>query len=88
MKKIDVQFDAEINKDFPRCRPCKITLKTKEQEYGAENHYRHGDPETPMSQSEVEDKFIELTDGFLSKALQERYINWLSSVESSDEIPF
>jgi hypothetical protein len=41
-----------------------------------------------MSQSEVEDKFIELTDGFLSKALQERYINWLSSVESSDEIPF
>jgi len=88
MKKIDVQFDAEINKDFPRCRPCKITLKTNEQEYRSKNHYRRGDPETPMNQSEVEDKFIELTDGFLSKTVQKRYITWLSSLESSDETSF
>jgi 2-methylcitrate dehydratase PrpD len=88
MKKINVLFDEGINKDFPRCRPCKITLTTSDNEYKAENYYRRGDPETPMRQDEVENKFRELTNGFLSKPDQEKYINWVSSIETTTEWPF
>jgi len=88
MQKINVQFNAEIAKDFPRCRPCKIKLRTSTNDYEAENYYRRGDPETPMSQGEVESKFIQLTDGFLSNAEQKTYIDWLASIETSNEIPF
>jgi len=41
-----------------------------------------------MSQGEVESKFIQLTDGFLSNAEQKTYIDWLASIETSNEIPF
>ncbi len=87
MQKINVLFDEDINKDFPRCRPCKIILTTSDNEYKAENYYRRGDPETPMSQDEIENKFRELTNGFLPNSDQEKYIKWVGSIETTTEWP-
>ena len=87
MQKINVLFDEDINKGFPRCRPCKVTLTTSNNEYKAENYYRRGDPETPMSQGEVENKFRELTKGFLPKSDQEKYIKWVGLIETTTEWP-
>ena len=56
-------------------------------EYKAENYYRRGDPETPMSQGEIENKFRELTKGFLPKSDQEKYIKWVASIETTTGWP-
>ncbi|MBT5072525.1 MAG: MmgE/PrpD family protein, partial [Kordiimonadaceae bacterium] len=88
MQKINVLFDEDINKGFPRCRPCKIILTTSDNEYKAENYYRRGDPETPMSQIEIENKFRELTRDCLSKTDQQKYIDGVDSIETTTEWPF
>jgi hypothetical protein len=40
-----------------------------------------------MSQGEVENKFRELTKGFLPKSDQEKYIKWVGLIETTTEWP-
>lgn len=61
MQKVDVTLDAQCAADFPGRRSARVAITLKDgrvlEQYQAT---RKGDPDAPLSDSELEDKFFEL----------------------------
>lgn len=61
MDKTTLVVDPEMSAGFPDARPCTVTVNINTgQSFTAENRFRRGDPENPMSFDEIADKFREL----------------------------
>jgi 2-methylcitrate dehydratase PrpD len=91
MNRIELSVDPEIDANFPRQRAARVTIETSN---GCSEHYlqptRKGDPELPLSDAELESKFLELVEPVIgevkAKALlvrlwhldQEAHIRWES----------
>jgi len=68
MSRIELIYDPEKEKLFPATRPCSISVTLKDGTLlEAENRFRRGDPENPMSKEDVSDKFYQLTCRYLGK---------------------
>lgn len=82
MSKVELVFDPELEKLFPACRPCFISVTLKDGTVlSAENRFRKGDPENPMDKASMTDKFAELTSQFLGKEERERILDWVYSLD-------
>jgi 2-methylcitrate dehydratase PrpD len=61
MSRIELSVDAELDAAFPHQRAARVAIETKD---GRRGEYlqptRKGDPDMPLSDRELEDKFIEL----------------------------
>src|SRR5581483_624715 len=61
MSKIAVKLDPELDAAFPGKRAARVTLRARD---GREEQYlqptRKGDPDLPLSDAELDDKFLEL----------------------------
>jgi 2-methylcitrate dehydratase PrpD len=61
MKKIDLSVDAELDAAFPGQRAARIAIETRD---GRRGEYlqptRKGDPEAPLTDAELEHKYLEL----------------------------
>ena len=87
-RKVQMVFDAEVDKLFPKARPCRIIITTTNgQNFGKTNLYRRGDPELPMRLEDVEAKFRSVTEGILSGSAQEAILTWAESLEEQTDIP-
>jgi len=61
MDKIDVSVDAELDAAFPAQRAARIAIETKDGRRGAYlQPTRKGDPDLPLSDGELREKFLEL----------------------------
>jgi len=71
MKKINFSVDPEFNKVFPKVRPAFVEIKTKKgKSYSQQVDYPRGAPENPMTDKELEAKFI----GMASKVMGDKQI--------------
>jgi 2-methylcitrate dehydratase PrpD len=62
MKKIDLVEDPSLTAKFPRQRAARAIITTVHgQRYEYLQEHRHGDPEDPLTDAELADKFMELT---------------------------
>jgi 2-methylcitrate dehydratase PrpD len=62
MKKVHIEADPELTAHFPSMRAARVTITLADGtslEHFAP--YRRGDPEAPLTDAELEDKFIELS---------------------------
>jgi 2-methylcitrate dehydratase PrpD len=91
MKRIELTVDPELDAAFPGQRAARVTIETRS---GRSEQYlqptRKGDPELPLSDADLDDKFLELAapviGGAKAKALlarlwrldQEADIRWTS----------
>lgn len=76
MAKVSLAEDPEMTAGFPDARPCRITVAMKDgRRFTAENRFRRGDPESPMSFDEIADKFRELGAAVFSHAKREAIIS-------------
>ncbi len=61
MKKIEVWIDPELDAAFPAQRAARVSIETKD---GRKDEYlqpaRKGDPELPLTDRDLEDKYLEL----------------------------
>ncbi len=61
MKKIDVSIDSELDAAFPNQRAARVSIETRD---GRTAEYlqpaRKGDPELPLTDRDLEDKYLEL----------------------------
>lgn len=86
-KKIHLHFDKDIDALFPKTRPCLVTVTTNSgKSFEKKNLYRRGDPEKPLSDEEIENKFKSLTCNFLSPEVQNAMLNWIFNLEREKEI--
>ena len=68
MQKIDVRWTEECNKLWPEAFPFRITVTMKSGEkHVSEVHYAKGHPKNPLSDQEVEAKFLKLAQPVLGK---------------------
>ena len=59
-KKVQVLVDDELTKQSPAKRASIVTISTKSGMFTKQVDYPKGEPENPLSQQELEDKFREL----------------------------
>jgi 2-methylcitrate dehydratase PrpD len=61
MARIDVVIDAELDAAFPKQRAARVTFRTRD---GREEEFlqptRIGDPEAPLSDAQLDEKYLEL----------------------------
>ena len=61
--KVVLSIDQECTDKFPVHRSAKVEIETKDGSvYSHYQHTRHGDPDEPLTDQELLDKFIELTE--------------------------
>ena len=69
MKKIEVTIDPELDAAFPNQRAARVAIETKD---GRKDEYlqpaRKGDPELPLTDRDLEDKYMELAGPVLGEA--------------------
>ncbi|MEJ2613563.1 MAG: MmgE/PrpD family protein [Ignavibacteriaceae bacterium] len=71
INKIKGEASLEFEKMFPAKQPSKVLIKTKDgKEYSEYLEYPKGDPREPMTEEDLDNKFISLSDKLLTKRKQ------------------
>jgi 2-methylcitrate dehydratase PrpD len=61
MKKISVSVDPELDAAFPGKRAARVAIRARDGRRGEHlQPTRKGDPDLPLSDAEVDEKFLEL----------------------------
>ncbi|MFB6490845.1 MAG: MmgE/PrpD family protein [Thermoproteus sp. AZ2] len=84
MKKMEVKVAEELDAAYPKAHPNRITVVTKSgAKYTEQVDYAKGHPKNPMSDSELEQKFLELTAPVLPEHIQKETLRLLWNLENS-----
>ncbi|ALP68579.1 MmgE/PrpD family protein [Paraburkholderia caribensis] len=87
MKRVAVVADPELTSSFPNARAAKIEVRLKDGQCLRHfQPYRVGDPEQPLSDSQLSDKFIELASPVIGGLPAERLLARLWSLESCSDL--
>jgi 2-methylcitrate dehydratase PrpD len=87
MQKIELAADAEIDARFPGQRAARITIATKDGRRGEHlQPTRKGDPDLPLSDGELEHKFLELTAPVLGEPAARALVARLWTLESAASV--
>ncbi len=82
MTRIDLKTDPECQGNFPGLRSAKVEIETTDGR--VVNHYaptRKGDPDAPLSDAELEDKYRELATGVLGASEAESLLAAIWAVD-------
>jgi 2-methylcitrate dehydratase PrpD len=83
MKKIELTVDPELDAAFPGQRAARITIETRD---GRRARYlqptRKGDPEAPLTDAELEQKYLELASPVLGNENASILLKQLWNLES------
>jgi 2-methylcitrate dehydratase PrpD len=78
---VRVRVEPGIEARYPREWPARVRVRLANGEsLGAETAYPKGDPENPLSRSEIEDKFSTLAAFGGFEAAAEGYREWVRSL--------
>lgn len=82
IKKIEVKVDPELDRMYPKAFPNRITIVTKDgRRFVEQVDYAKGHPRNPLTDSELENKFNELTSGILPADQRRRLLDKLWRIE-------
>ncbi len=85
--KVDVSVDEKIEAEFPQRRAAHITIETVDGE--TFEHYaptRKGDPDNPLSDGELAEKFIELTGPVVGEVEAQELLDALWRLDETTEL--
>ena len=89
MKKIEVVADPELSKGYPTQRAAQVEIETTD---GRElSHFqptRKGDPEMPLTDEELNDKFLELAEPVIGEAAARSLLKELWRTESLAHVDY
>ncbi|MDX1431921.1 MAG: MmgE/PrpD family protein [Gammaproteobacteria bacterium] len=82
MDRVELYLDEEAEKRFPRRRSAQVEIETNDGEVLAHHATtRKGDPDDPLTDDELEDKFLELSVPVLGEGGSRALLEALSHVE-------
>ena len=88
MARIELTVDPEIDANFPGRRAAHVTITTHDGRTGSFlQPTRKGDPEMPLSDAELDDKFMELAGPVLGDSRSRDLLSRLWSLEGARELP-
>jgi len=89
MGKVELTADAEMSRNFPRQRAARVEIETVDgRKLSHLQETRKGDPELPLSDEELNDKFIELAAPVLGKAGAAAALKDLWALEKRKNVEF
>jgi 2-methylcitrate dehydratase PrpD len=87
MKKIEVVIDPELDAAFPNQRAARVAIDTTD---GRSVEYlqpaRKGDPELPLTDRDLEDKYLELASPVLGEATAKALVAKLWKLETLPDV--
>jgi 2-methylcitrate dehydratase PrpD len=87
MQRIECVADAELSKTFPRQRAARVEIELADGRKLA--HFqptRKGDPEMPLTDAELNEKFLELTTPVVGDATARDLLNRLWKLETEKSV--
>jgi 2-methylcitrate dehydratase PrpD len=88
MTKIDVAIDPELDAAFPKQRAARVAFRTRD---GREEEFlqptRIGDPEAPLSDAQLEAKYLELAGPVLGGAKARKLLADLWALDKAGTVP-
>ena len=84
---VDLSVDADIEAGFPSRRAAQISIETTQGE--TLEHYaptRKGDPDNPLTDDELTDKFLEITNPVLGEDGAAAYLDQLWRLDETDDL--
>jgi len=85
--KVDVSVDADIDAGFPKRRAAKVTIETTQGD--TLEHFsptRKGDPDNPLSDDELAEKFVEITNPVLGEDGAAAFLDQLWRLDEADDL--
>jgi len=87
MKKIKVIPDSDLDKVYPKARAAIVEIKTIEDTYSERVDFPKGEPEDPLTQKELEEKFMTLAENALLKRdVIKKALKMINSIEELKDI--
>ena len=88
MARIELTVDPEIDANFPGRRAARVTITTHDGRTGSFlQPTRKGDPELPLSDADLDDKFMELAGPVVGDARSRALLGQLWSLDEARELP-
>lgn len=89
MGKIELTADPELSRAFPRQRAARVEIETSDGRKLAHfQETRKGDPELPLTDAELDDKFIELAAPVIGKSAAAALLKDLWALETRKNVEF
>jgi 2-methylcitrate dehydratase PrpD len=89
MTKIELSADPELSKNFPRQRAARVEIETADGRRLAHfQETRKGDPELPLTDAELDDKFLELAAPVIGKTAASALLKDLWALETRKTVEF
>lgn len=87
MPRIRLQADAELSRGFPNMRAARVRVLLRDgRAFEHFQPHRIGDPEAPLSDQQVSEKFMELSAPVLSNERAQRLLEQLWSVDALADV--
>ena len=89
MAKVELSADPELSRNFPRQRAARVEIETTDGR--ALSHFqetRKGDPELPLSDAELNDKYLELAAPVISDPAARALLERLWQLEKEKSVEF
>jgi len=89
MARTELAIDPELDATFPNQRAARVTIETNDGR--KETFYqpnRKGDPELPLSDQDVEEKFVELAGPVIGAAQAKSFVAKLWALERTEDLGF
>ena len=89
MQKIECVADAELSKGYPTQRAAQVEIETNDgRKYAHFQPTRKGDPEMPLTDDELDDKFMELAMPVIGEAPARALLAQLRGLDTSKHCDF
>jgi 2-methylcitrate dehydratase PrpD len=83
MRRVELKIDPKIDAAFPGTRAALVTMETKDgRREQMTQPTRRGDPDSPLTDQELEEKFFELTEPVIGKVKAKALLEHLWQLES------
>ncbi|WP_422648556.1 hypothetical protein OJJOAM_000131 [Cupriavidus sp. H18C1] len=88
MSRIELSVDGQLDAAFPGQRAARVTVRLRDgRELTHLQPNRKGDPEEPLSDADLDDKFVELVEPVLGPARTRTLLRQLWSLDSAVSLP-
>jgi 2-methylcitrate dehydratase PrpD len=89
MTKFEVVADPELSKGYPGQRAAQVEIEMNDgRKYSHFQPYRKGDPELPLTDAELNDKFMELAEPVLGEAKSRALLEQLWKTEKLRDVQY
>jgi 2-methylcitrate dehydratase PrpD len=89
MTKIELSADPELSKAFPRQRAARVEIETADgRKLSHFQETRKGDPELPLSDAELDEKFLELVAPVIGDGAARALLGRLWKLEAEKSMDF